>query len=137
MVEVKLLSEEKLVEILSNEAFRKLRGKRLYKEQKFLVNLPVRDTYAKKSGVDPILTEKEGESIIFQGAIDLLALGENGEVQIIDYKYSKGGAAYLSEHYRPQLMLYRQATAKILHIPLEKIRCSIINIYHGFQVDVD
>ena len=135
MVEMKLLSSDKLVDILSNSAFARLRGKRLYKEQQFLVSLPVRDTYAKREDADPILAQGEGE-MIYQGAIDLLAIGEDGETQIIDYKFSKGSAAYLRAHYRPQLELYRQAEAKILRIPPEKIRCSIINIYHGFEVDI-
>ena len=135
MVEMKLLSSDKLVDILSNSAFARLRGKRLYKEQQFLVSLPVRDTYAKREDADPILAQGE-EEMIYQGAIDLLGIGEDGETQIIDYKFSKGSAAYLRAHYRPQLELYRQAAAKILRIPPEKIRCSIINIYHGFEVDI-
>ena len=135
MVEMKLLSSDKLVDILSNSAFARLRGKRLYKEQQFLVSLPVRDTYAKREDADPVLAQGE-EEMIYQGAIDLLAIGEDGETQIIDYKFSKGSAAYLRAHYRPQLELYRQAAAKILRIPPEKIRCSIINIYHGFEVDI-
>ena len=135
MVEMKLLSSDKLVDILSNSAFARLRGKRLYKEQQFLVSLPVRDTYAKREYADPVLAQGE-EEMIYQGAIDLLAIGEDGETQIIDYKFSKGSAAYLRAHYRPQLELYRQAAAKILRIPPEKIRCSIINIYHGFEVDI-
>ena len=130
MVGLNLLSEGKLMEILSNPVFRGLRGKRLYKEQKFLVSLPAEETYTNVVGV-------KGEEIIFQGAIDLLAVGEDGGVQIIDYKYSKGGAAYLAEHYRTQLQLYRKAVAKILHTDECCIRCSIVNIYHGFQVDVD
>ncbi len=132
----KLLSVGKLVEILSNPALRALRGKRLYKEQEFLVSLPVKDTYAKKEGADLALSKRAGEEMIYQGAIDLLALGEDG-AQIVDYKFSKGSAEYLRNHYRPQLELYRQATAKILGIDPAKIHCSIINIYHGFEVDMD
>lgn len=136
MAETNLLSSDKLAEILSNPAFVQLRGKRLYKEQQFLVSLPVKDTYAKREDADPVLAEGD-EEMIYQGAIDLLALGEDGDAQIIDYKFSKGSAAYLRAHYRPQLELYRLAAAKILHIPMTKIHCSIINIYHGFQVDMD
>lgn len=136
MVEMNLLSSDKLTEILSNPVFAQLHGKRLYKEQQFLVSLPVKDTYAKREDADPVLSQGD-EEMIYQGAIDLLAFGEDGETQIIDYKFSKGNAEYLRTHYRSQLELYRLATAKILHIPTKKIRCSIINIYHGFQVDMD
>lgn len=136
MDEMKLLSTQKLVEILSNPVFQKLQGKRLYKEQKFLVSLPIKDTYGKKADASPSLANYSDE-IIFQGAIDLLAVDENGDVQIIDYKFSKGGAEYLRSHYRLQLDLYKQAVAKIMRIEPKRIQCSIVNIYHGFQVDID
>ncbi len=134
-VNIALLREEKLVEILSNPVFYSLQGARLYKEQQFLVSLPVKDTYARKEGVDPALAQKEGEEMLFQGAIDLLAVGE--EVQIIDYKYSTRSAEVLRAHYKPQLDLYRLAVAKVLRVPKENIKCSVVNIREGFQVDMD
>ena len=73
--------------------------------------------------------------MLFQGAIDLLAQGDD-DVIIIDYKYSGKDADYLKTYYKPQLDLYRLATAKILKKPIEKIRCVIVNIYRGFQVDI-
>lgn len=136
--EVSLLSVDKIVEILSNPVFGTLQGKRVYKEQKFLVSLPVKETYAKRDDVPTCLREREdGEEMIFQGAIDLLAVDEEGRAQIIDYKYSRRGAEYLARHYRPQLELYKQAVAKIMGIEKEKIRCTIVNINRGFQIDVD
>jgi ATP-dependent exoDNAse (exonuclease V) beta subunit len=135
-VQTELLSPEKLVEILSNPVFYNLQGMRLYKEQQFLVSLPVKDTYAKKEGVDEaLLTKEDGEEMLFQGAIDLLAVGE--KVQIIDYKYSALGATALKEKYQPQLDLYKLAVAKVMKIPLKDIHCSIVNIRKGFQVDMD
>ncbi len=135
-VEVELLKKEKLTEILSIPVFYRLEGTRLYKEQQFLVSLPVKDTYAKKEGVSPLLAEKEdGEEMLFQGAIDLLAVGE--ETQIIDYKYSGRSAEELKAHYKPQLDLYKLAVARIMKIPVERIRCSIVNIKRGFQVEMD
>ncbi len=133
-----LLSVEKLVEILSNEVFYSLQGRTLYKERQFLVRLPVKDTYAKKA--DFSLPNQncdcsQAEEMLFQGAIDLLAEGDE-DVIIIDYKYSTKNAEYLKTHYKPQLDLYRLATAKILKRPIEKISCTIVNIYRGFQVDV-
>ena len=131
-----LIREEKLLEILSNPVFYTLRDTKLYKEQQFLVSLPVKDTYAKKKRIDRALAEKLGdEEMIFQGAIDLLSVGE--QVRIIDYKYSRGNAEYLKEHYRPQLELYKQAVAKIMRIDPSVVKCSIVNIYHGFQVDLE
>ena len=134
---VNLLSEGKLLEILSNPVFKQLRGERLYKEQKFLVALPLGDTFAKAQDAHPAWANNQEETVIFQGAIDLLAIGEDKKVRIVDYKYSSGGAEYLKSHYQPQLDLYKKATAKILKLPLENIQCTIVNIYRGFQVDMD
>ena len=132
----KLLSVEKLAEILSNPVFYSLEGKRLYKERQFLVSLPVRDTYANKEEFSHLKAKTDGEEMLFQGAIDLLAEGEE-ETWIIDYKYSKGGAEYLKKHYKPQLDLYKRAVAKITGRRLDSIRCRIVNIFHGFEVDMD
>ncbi len=129
-----LLRQEKLVEILSNPVFYELRGQRLYKEQQFLVSLPAKTTYALVGTVLPDVPNAEAEEVIYQGALDLLAVGE--EVRIIDYKYSSQSAEYLKEKYRAQLELYRMAVAKILKVDKEKIRCTIVNIDRGFQVDV-
>lgn len=134
-VEVELLSCAKLVEILSNPVFYGLQDKRLYKEQQFLVSLPVKETYAKKEGMSALLEKEDGEEMLFQGAIDLLAVGDG--VRIIDYKYSTQSADALKTHYKPQLDLYKLAVAKIMKIPLKDIRCSIVNIRLGFQVDMD
>ena len=130
-----LLSVEKLTDILSNEVFYGLGDMLLYKEQQFLASLPVKDTYAKKAGAG-VPECGDGEEMLFQGAIDLLAVGEE-EVRIIDYKYSGKNAEYLKERYKPQLELYRLATARIMNVPKERIRCTIVNIYRGFQVDID
>ena len=132
--DIRLLSKEKLTEILSNAVFQELRGMTLYKEQQFLVSLPVSEAYALKKDAPPsLLNGERDEEMIFQGAIDLLAVGE--EVRIIDYKYSQKSAKELKEHYAPQLALYRLAVSKIMDVPQEKIRCTIVNIYRGFQVD--
>ncbi len=130
-----LVQKSKLVEILSNPVFYELQGCTLHKERQFLVSLPARETYALAGQILPDVEGAEEEEVIFQGAIDLLAIGE--EVRIIDYKYSGGSAEYLKTHYKPQLELYRKATAKILRIGEEKIRCTIVNIRTGVQVDVE
>ncbi len=134
-VEIELLSKEKLVEILLNPVFYTLQDAQLYKEQQFLVSLPVKDTYAKRAGMEALLEREDGEEMLFQGAIDLLAVGE--EVRIIDYKYSTRSAEELKAHYQPQLDLYKRAVAKVLRLPLGKIHCSIVNIRLGFQVDME
>ncbi len=134
-----LLDKGQLVRILSNPVFYELRGARLYKEQQFLAALPIKDTYAKRADADrALLGLDKTEEMIFQGAIDLLAVDEDGgRVRIVDYKYSSHGAEYLRERYRLQLDLYRMAAAKVLKIEPSRISCSIVNIRLGFQVDMD
>ena len=124
------LSLEKLVEILRNPVFYTLQDTRVYKERQFLVSLPIKETYGKVINV-----RDTDEEMIFQGAIDLLAVGDDG-VRIIDYKYSVKNAEQLKAHYTPQLFLYKLATAKILGVPLENVSCSIVNIRLGYQVDI-
>lgn len=128
--DVSLLQEEKLVEILQNPVFAELRGSTLYKERQFLVGLPACVTY--------VHTASElcpDEEVLFQGAIDLLAVGET--IRVIDYKYSQKDANYLKTHYKPQLDLYRKTVAKIFRVDEKDIRCTIVNICKGFQVEMD
>ena len=129
-----LLRQDKLVEILSNSVFYSLQGMRLYKEQEFLVNLSARETYALAGTELPDLPENGRDGVIYQGAIDLLAVGE--EVRIIDYKFSNRDGEALKAYYAPQLELYRMAVAKILGLDKEKIRCTIVNIDRGFEVEI-
>ena len=133
---VQLLTKEKLTEILSNDVFYRLQNYTLYKERQFLVSLPVNETLSKSDESVRLSPSIEGEEMIFQGAIDLLGVGDDG-AWIIDYKYSVRNKENILQHYRPQLELYRLAVAKILKLPKEKVRCTIVNVYHGFQVDVD
>ena len=74
--------------------------------------------------------------MLFQGAIDLLAIGEDKIVRIIDYKYSVKDADTLKKDYAPQLDLYKKATARILKIAPSTIKCSIVNLYRGFEVEL-
>lgn len=130
---VRFLNGEKLFQILQNPIFGELQGKRLYKEQTFLVSLPVKDTYARYA--EEPFTSNGNEEMIFQGAIDLLAVDEN-EAWIIDYKDSVKDASALRETYQPQLELYRMAVSKITKLPKEKIRCFIVNLHRGFQMEI-
>ncbi len=130
------LQAEKLVEILSNPVFYALKDKRLYKEQKFLAALPIKDIYLQNDWGRYALNENlYDEKVLFQGAIDLLAIDDDG-AWIIDYKYSRKGKDSLKESYQKQLDLYRLAVAKSLHIDKERVRCSIVNIYKGYQIDL-
>ena len=128
-----LLEVDKLTEILSNPVFFRLQGKRLYKEQQFLAAIPACEVLNMQGKT--IADGECCEEILFQGAIDLLAVDENGAA-VVDYKYSRRGADGLKEHYTPQLTLYKKAVARILKMDESKISCTIVNIFQGFSVDV-
>ncbi len=128
-----LLSVEQLEKILSAPVFYELKDSRLYREQQFLVSLTVADTYAQ--GGQTYTPTALQEEILFQGAIDLLAVGE--EVRVIDYKYSGKTAETLLKEYAPQLHIYRLAVAKILHVEPSAIRCTLVNIKKGYSVEVE
>ncbi len=128
-----LLDKSKLARILSNSVFYELSGMRLYKEQQFLVALPAREIWKKETAA---CGDCGDEEVLFQGAVDLLAVGESGEVRVIDYKYSRGDKEYLRRHYAPQLDLYKKAVAKIMRVAPSAIRCTIVNIRRDFQVEI-
>ncbi|MBQ9117941.1 MAG: UvrD-helicase domain-containing protein [Clostridia bacterium] len=127
------LEEGKLCEILSLPIFTRLSGCRLYKERAFLVGLPIETVYRLK-GEQTSAADKDAE-VLFQGAIDLLAVGED-KTYVVDYKFSSGGERYLKEKYAPQLALYKEAVAKITGRPKERVEGVIVNISKGFEVEM-
>lgn len=129
-----LLDLSKLTEILKNPVFYRLGDARLYKEQKFLCALPASEVLA-MLGDEGLECPDCGEEMLFQGALDLLAVSDEG-AEIIDYKYSQKGEKALRETYTMQLQLYRAAMAKALKKPKDKIRCTIVNIYRGYEIEV-
>ena len=92
----------------------------------------MKDTYNEGFETDAVGKEE----MLFQGAIDLLAVSEEG-AWIVDYKYSGRDEASIRQHYEKQLHLYRLAVSKIMRIPLARIRCKIVNIYRGYQIDIE
>lgn len=129
-----LLSVSKLQEILSLPVFSRLQGKTLYRERKFLAAIPACEVLSIQG--EQVAEGECGEELVFQGAIDLMAEGD-AEVEIIDYKYSRKSAQGLYEHYLPQLTLYKKAVSRILKIEESRIRCTIVNIFRGFEVNMD
>ena len=115
--QIALLDGERLAAIMQMPRLKDLTGRRLWREQQFLVSLPA----------DPFYEGGEGDEVIFQGAIDLLAEDEGGYL-IVDYKFSSRDRAGIQAHYAPQIKLYKMAVAKIMHVPEEGVRAVILNI---------
>jgi ATP-dependent exoDNAse (exonuclease V) beta subunit len=115
--QAELLSIDNLVDILAMKAFDNLSGATLYREREFLCTLPA----------SSFLNTTADDGVLFQGAIDLLAIGSFGTA-IIDYKYSTKTDEELIEKYSAQLALYKKAVSAILKIDEKNISTTIINI---------
>ena len=136
------LEKKQLLAILSNGVFAQLKDCVVYKEKQFLAGLTISEVLSLKDGAagqsfgDEVrIDESADDEIIFQGAFDLLAIGDQ-QAHIIDYKYSTKDEQYLREHYALQLALYKKVVAKVLKIPMQNVRCTIVNIARGFQVEM-
>ena len=122
-----LLDPRKLKKILALPSIAALKGKRVLREQTFLVSLPAREL--------PALGTDAEDEIVFQGALDLLC--EDGEgYLILDYKYSAHGAEQIKADYAPQIGLYRKAVAKTMGVDISTVRARIINILGLFEVEM-
>ncbi len=118
-----LLDVKQLKKILSIPCLAALAGKRLFREQTFLVNLTAREM-----GIADC-----DDEMIFQGAIDLLVEDENGYT-VIDYKYSGRAEAEIAKKYAVQIRLYKKAVARTLRVREESVRARIVNIASGREI---
>jgi ATP-dependent helicase/nuclease subunit A len=62
--------------------------------------------------------EKNGEKLMVQGVIDLLAVGKNRAI-VVDYKTNNLGAERLKEVYSGQICMYKTIVERALKIPVE------------------
>ena len=122
-----LLDEEKLGRILSLPSLREaaLCG-RVLREQTFLLSLTAREAG---------LAETD-DTIVFQGAVDLLAETKEGWL-LLDYKFSSHSEERLRRDYAPQIALYKKAVAKAMHVSEESVRARILNIALCREAEMD
>ncbi len=118
------VDKEKIKKVVLSGVFDGLRGKALYREQDFIVNIPANLVF------DTDCTEE----VLLQGVIDLLVISPVG-AEIIDYKYSVLNAEGLIRKYRKQLELYAYAVEKSLGVKV--IRKTLVNIFTGETAEVD
>lgn len=123
--QLSLLQEEDLKRMLCLPAIASLKGKRIYREQKFLVRLPARE----------VLNADTEDEILLQGAIDLLYEDEEG-YGILDYKYSSRNEEELKKTYRRQIDLYRKAVAAAFQVDEDTVRAKIVNIKLMFETEM-
>lgn len=115
--QISMLDTETLQRILSIPCLRALAGKRLWREQTFLVGLQA----------DEMTGSEAADEIVWQGAIDLLCRDESG-FTVIDYKFSDLGDEQLRIKYAPQIRLYRKAVARVMRVDEKEVRARIVNI---------
>ena len=136
-----LLSVERLENILKMPAFEGVDSRSVYREREFVCRLPSADYLAiKTGGVNADVCEDDGNSVIVQGAIDLLHVRrENGKIisaHIIDYKYTSHGDEYLRGKYLPQLSLYKSVVCKIYGLDESAVSGTLVNIRACRQIDL-
>ena len=112
-----LLKEDRLSRIMALPALAALAGRRVWREQTFLLELPAREL---------MQTEAE-DAVVFQGAIDLVAEEEEGYL-VIDYKYSSLSDDALRQKYAVQIALYKKAVARVMRVEASAVRACILNI---------
>ena len=121
--EIKLISRNKLLGILSNKIYTSLSEYELYREQPFIAYVPPEK--AKEEGDEPVLV---------QGIIDLLAV-KGDEAIIVDYKYSSKSDERLIEGYADQISLYAYAVEKVLHKKVTHKYLFNLNFCHLVEVE--
>ena len=113
-----IVEAQNLAKILNMPVFAGVENARVMREQEFLCRLPA----------NAILPTEATDSVLVQGAIDLLAETKDG-YRIIDYKYSHKSDEQLVSTYSRQLALYKKAVSVICKVKESSISTVIVNIY--------
>lgn len=118
-----LLNTERLEAILAMPCMRALAGKKLFREQRFLVAFPACDFSEAYGG-----TRAEDE-VIFQGALDLLVEEEKGKkYTLIDYKFSSHTDEEIRARYAVQIKLYKKTVMRVTGAAEDGVTARIVNI---------
>lgn len=115
--QLSLLERDKLKKILTMPVISSLQGKRLLREQKFLLELPA----------NQLMSTPSEDRIVYQGAIDLIAESAEG-ILLVDYKFSVLDEATLRAKYEKQIALYKKAISSVYCIREETVRAVIVNL---------
>ncbi|MGN0808013.1 MAG: UvrD-helicase domain-containing protein [Candidatus Coproplasma sp.] len=141
--QLKILSVEKLASIVNMSVFSGVADKSLYREREFLCKLPSFEYIALQKGdrLENITLSDDGNSVIVQGAIDLLCVerveGMAVKAHVIDYKFTSLGDESVRQKYSPQLALYKKVVCKIYNLSAEDVKTTIVNIRTCRQIELD
>lgn len=142
-----ILNAGELTRILSLSAFDALGAYRLFREREFVCRLPSVDYRALRqigeggNLQELAVGEDDGNGVIVQGAIDLLAVeysdGRAVSARVVDYKYSGHSDEQIRQKYAPQLALYKSVVSRIYRLDESKITTTILNIRACRQIDLE
>ena len=105
---------------------RVLGAERVYKEQRFIAQVPAKLVNVSLEGEDAALP------VILQGAVDCM-FEENGRLYIIDFKTDRcADKAELWARYGTQLVLYGEAMARVFKKPVAA--CMLYSFWLGEPV---
>jgi ATP-dependent helicase/nuclease subunit A len=113
----------KIQKLFDKGVFDRVVGKKLYREKTFIAGIEanlIKDTASQ-------------EKVLIQGAVDLIAVGEDG-AEIIDYKYSSLMPISLKEKYSKQLQIYARAFTIATGIKVKST--TLVNLFTGDVVEV-
>ena len=112
------INYQRLNVALSNDIFKEIKNKKLYREQSFII----------EQKANELFNVKTDEKVLLQGIIDLLVL-DGEDSYVIDYKYSSLNKDSLLKKYKLQLDLYANAVEQVL---IKKVKQKVIvNIFTG------
>ena len=106
--------KQKILAFTQSDIFKNIsKAEKVYKEQPFYINIPVKELYESTSD----------ENILVQGIIDLYYITKNGEIVLVDYKTDyvpEKQEQSLIEKYKEQLALYKRALEQSLKREVNK-----------------
>lgn len=127
--EAEVIDLERVEKFVKTDLFNRiLNSDRLYREQRFLLDVKAGDLYPELSEV-----AKE-QTVIVQGAVDCMFV-EGDHIVIIDFKTDRtNDEQFLLNHYSEQLKTYSIAAEKMLGKPVSE--CFIYSLYMSRTIKI-
>ena len=127
--EVESLEQDKIKAFVNSSLFKRiLNADKVFKEQRFLMNVNASDIYPEVSGL------AEEQTVIVQGAVDCLFIEDN-HIVLLDFKTDKvNDENKLLNYYSEQLKTYCKAAEKMFSLPVNE--CYIYSLNMGKEIKV-
>ena len=128
--EAEVIDIERVQKFVQTDLFNRiLNSDKLYREQRFMLDVRAGDIYPELSDV------AKDQMVIVQGAVDCM-FEEGGHIVIIDFKTDRTtDEAFLLSHYAEQLKTYSIAAEKMLGLPVSE--CYIYSLHMSKTIKVE